>query len=75
MTLETIYQFFQEHHPNYLNEKLAVCYIASLLLKGDTYGTEIIQSLERNYPIYRLFRYGSLQRLKVFGNRTVDYRL
>ncbi len=51
---EDIYQFFQSPPPVYLNKELAVCYILSVLLKRDSYGTELIGQLERDYPIYRL---------------------
>ncbi|MEB3341842.1 PadR family transcriptional regulator [Okeania sp.] len=51
---EDIYQFFQSPPPVYLNKELAVCYILSVLLQRDSYGTELIGQLERDYPIYRL---------------------
>ena len=54
MKFEDIYQFFQDPPPFYLNKELAVCYVFSVLLKGDSYGTELIQLLEQNYPLYRL---------------------
>lgn len=54
MKFETIYQFFQDPPPVYLNKELAVCYILSVLLRGDSYGTELIGQLEREFPIYRL---------------------
>lgn len=54
MKFETIYQFFQDPPPVYLNKELAVCYILSVLLRGDSYGTELIGHLEREFPIYRL---------------------
>jgi DNA-binding PadR family transcriptional regulator len=54
MRLEDIYQFFQNPTPTYLNQELAVCYILSVLLQGESYGTELIQRLESEYPLYRL---------------------
>lgn len=54
MTFEEIYQFFQEPPPVYLNKELAVCYILSVFLRGDSYGTEIIEQLEQEYSCYRL---------------------
>jgi DNA-binding PadR family transcriptional regulator len=54
MKFDDIYQFFKEPPPFYLNKELAVCYVLSVLLHGDSYGTELIQLLERDYPIYRL---------------------
>ncbi len=54
MKFEDIYQFFQDPPPFYLNKELAVCYVLSVLLRGDSYGTELIQLLENEYPLYRL---------------------
>ena len=54
MKFDDIYQFFQDPPPFYLNKELAVCYVLSILLRGDSYGTELIQLLEQNYPVYRL---------------------
>ena len=54
MRLEDIYQFFQNPPPTYLTQELAVCYVLSVLLKGESYGTELIQKLESEYPNYRL---------------------
>ena len=54
MQLENIYQFFQNPPPTYLNEEQAVCYVLSVLLQGESYGTELIERLEREYPDYRL---------------------
>ena len=54
MKFDDIYQFFKEPPPFYLNKELAVCYVLSVLLRGDSYGTELIQLLERDYPLYRL---------------------
>ena len=54
MDFEDIYQFFQEPPPTYLNKELAVCYVLDALLQGESYGTELIGQLERDYPTYRL---------------------
>ncbi len=54
MTFEEIYQFFQDPPPIYLNKELAVCYILSVFLRGDSYGTELIERLEQEYSAYRL---------------------
>ena len=53
-SFEDIYQFFQSPPPVYLNKEVAVCYILSVFLHRDSYGTELIGQLERDYPIYRL---------------------
>lgn len=54
MKIEDIYQFFQQPRPFYLCKELTVCYVLSILLRGDSYGTELIQKLEAEYPNYRL---------------------
>jgi hypothetical protein len=54
MKFEDIYQFFRDPPPNYLNKELAVCYVLSVLLQGESYGTQLIQQLEQDYPTYRL---------------------
>jgi DNA-binding PadR family transcriptional regulator len=54
MKFEDIYQFFKAPPPFYLNKELAVCYVLSVLSRGDSYGTELIQLLESEYPTYRL---------------------
>jgi hypothetical protein len=54
MKFEDIYQFFRDPPPLYLNKELAVCYILSVLVGGDSYGTELIGRLETEFPIYRL---------------------
>ncbi|MBE9180842.1 helix-turn-helix transcriptional regulator [Oculatella sp. LEGE 06141] len=53
-TFEDIYQFFQNPPPFYLNKELAVCYVLSVLLRQDSYGTELIHLLEQEYSSYRL---------------------
>jgi len=54
MKFEDIYQFFKAPPPFYLNKELAVCYVLSVLTRGDSYGTELISLLETEYPSYRL---------------------
>jgi DNA-binding PadR family transcriptional regulator len=54
MKLEDIYQFFQNPPPTYLSQELAVCYVLSILLQGESYGTELIERLESEFPLYRL---------------------
>lgn len=54
MKLEDIYQFFENPPPTYLCQELAVCYILYILLQGESYGTELIQRLEAEYPTCRL---------------------
>lgn len=54
MKFDDIYQFFQDPPPTYLNKELAACYVLSVLLEGESYGTELIGRLEGEYPSYRL---------------------
>lgn len=54
MKFEDIYQFFQDPPPIYLSKEQAVCYVLEVLLRGDSYGTELIQLLENEHPAYRL---------------------
>jgi DNA-binding PadR family transcriptional regulator len=54
MKIEDIYQFFENPPPTYLCQELAICYILDVLLQGESYGTELIQELETEYPTYRL---------------------
>ncbi len=53
-SFDDIYQFFQNPPPFYLNKELAVCYVLNVLVRKDSYGTELIQLLEEEYPAYRL---------------------
>jgi DNA-binding PadR family transcriptional regulator len=53
-TFDDIYQFFRNPPPFYLNKELAVCYVLDVLLRKDSYGTELISLLEQEYPNYRL---------------------
>jgi DNA-binding PadR family transcriptional regulator len=54
MKLEDIHKFFDNPPPTYLCQELAVCYILSVLIQGESYGTELIHKLENEYPTYRL---------------------
>ena len=54
MKLQDIYKFFQNPPPTYLSQEIAVCYVLSILVGGESYGTELIQRLETEYTIYRL---------------------
>ncbi len=54
MKIHDIYEFFQNPPPTYLCQELAVCYVLSVLLEAESYGTELIQRLETEYPLYRL---------------------
>lgn len=54
MTFEEIYQYFDNPPPTYLSKELAVCYILEMLLRGESYGTELIEHLEKEYHHYRL---------------------
>lgn len=53
-SLDEIYKFFESPPPFYLNKELAVCYVLAVLLRQDSYGTELINLLETEYPTYRL---------------------
>ncbi|PSB03719.1 PadR family transcriptional regulator [Merismopedia glauca] len=73
MKFEDIYRFFDNPPPFYLNKELAVCYVLSILLKGESYGTELIALLERDLPAYRLsdtVLYGALKFLEETGTIT-----
>lgn len=54
MKFEDIYQFFHSPPPIYLSKELAVCYVLSVLARGESYGTELIQLIESEYAAYRL---------------------
>ena len=54
MKLDEIYQFFASPPVIYLSPEQAVSYVLSVLLSGESYGTELIQKLESEYPNYRL---------------------
>ena len=54
MKIDDIYHFFQNQPPTYLSQEIAVCYVLSVLLQRESYGTELIQRLTSEYPLYRL---------------------
>lgn len=55
MKIDDIYSFFRQPPPVYLSKEVAVCYVLhTLVAKGDSYGTALIQSIESDYPFYRL---------------------
>jgi DNA-binding PadR family transcriptional regulator len=55
MKFDDIYQFFREPPPLYLGKEVAVCYVLSVLLRqGNSYGTELIQLIEKEYSPCRL---------------------
>jgi DNA-binding PadR family transcriptional regulator len=54
MTLQEIYRFFQTQPTQYLNQELSTCFVLSVLLQGDSYGTELVERVESEYPPYRL---------------------
>lgn len=67
MKFEDIYQFFEDPPPIYLNKELAVCYVLAVLLRQDSYGTELIQQLSEQFTHYRLsdtVLYGALKFLE-----------
>lgn len=53
-SLKTICEFFRSPPPVYLGKEQAVCYVFSVLLDGDSYGTELMNQLEEKFPTYRL---------------------
>lgn len=54
MKIEDIFSFFESHPMVFINDKLAVCYIVAVLVREDSYGTELIQRLGAEYPGYRV---------------------
>ncbi len=54
MKFEDVYKFFRDPPPIYLNKELAACYVLSILLQQDSYGTELIHRLGQDYQGYRL---------------------
>jgi DNA-binding PadR family transcriptional regulator len=77
MRLEEIYQFFTKEPVTYLTWEQAVCYILSVLLMEESYGTELIQKLETEYPNYRLsdtVLYAALKFLMDEGALAADWK-
>jgi len=54
MKIEDIHHYFENPPPTYLCQELAICYLLHVLMQGESYGTELIQKLEIEYPLYRL---------------------
>ena len=54
MKIEDIFNFFKSCQTLFLSNELAVCYIAFVLVHGDSYGTELMRRLEVEYPGCRL---------------------
>lgn len=54
MKFADIYQFFENPPPIYLTKEQAACYILSVLMQEDSYGSELIERLEKTYYPYRL---------------------
>lgn len=54
MMIQDIYQFFQSQPPLYLNQQLTACYVLFVLSQEDSYGTELVERVEREYPPYHL---------------------
>jgi DNA-binding PadR family transcriptional regulator len=77
MKFEHIYKFFENPPPFYLNKELATCYVLSVLVKGESYGTELIELLERELPAYRLsdtVLYSALKFLEETGTITAYWK-
>ena len=54
LSIDGINEHFQSPQLIYLSKEQAVCYVLHTLLTGDTYGTGLINALEKNFPRYRL---------------------
>lgn len=54
MGFDSIYQFFQNPQPHHLTKEQAVCYVLSVLIDHDSYGTALIEHLTAEYPGYCL---------------------
>lgn len=54
MKFDSIYRFFTNPPVTQLTHQQAVCYTLSVLLSGESYGTELMQRLLSEYPHYRL---------------------
>lgn len=54
MTFDDIYRFFNSPPPFYLTREQAVCYVLSILVRRDAYGSEIVHHLESKHPPFRL---------------------
>lgn len=54
MKIKDICKFFASPPPFFLNNELTVCYIAAVLVRENSYGSELIRRLEAEYPGYRV---------------------
>ncbi len=54
MNFDQIYQFFESPPPRWLSVEMAVVYVASVLLDGDSYGVQIQQEIGVRHPGYCL---------------------
>ncbi len=54
MNIEQVFQFFRSPPPAYLRPEVAVCYVLSVLLEGESYATELRKRLENEHPQYLL---------------------
>lgn len=54
MKFEDIYKYYETPQPTFLNQELATCYVLSVLLQHNSYGTELIQKIEQDHPNYRV---------------------
>ena len=55
MSLQDIYQYFQNSHPIYLGKEVAACYVLSVLIEeGDSYGTALMKHIHAKYPPHRV---------------------
>ena len=54
MNLEQVFQFFRNPPPAYLRPELALCYVLSVLLEGESYATELRSRLNNEHPRYLL---------------------
>ena len=55
MKLQDIYHHFEEPPQVQLGKPMTVCYVLSFLLeRGESYGTELIQYIDQEYPRYCL---------------------
>lgn len=54
MDFQDIYHFFEEPPPQYLSKELAVAYILSVLLEGESSSVVMLERLAFTHPTYRL---------------------
>lgn len=54
LTIESVINSFSEDRLVFLTAEQAICYVAYRLIKGDSYGTELIQELTRRTNRYQI---------------------